>query len=54
MNETLVVVRSFADHTPGDIIDNPAAVAAVRSGENANCVVRLADTHRLSKSGREE
>ncbi len=42
MDGVLVVVRPIANWAPGDVIDNPAHIAAVLASEHAFAVVRLA------------
>jgi hypothetical protein len=42
MNGYLVVVRPFADYVPGDVVGNPARIAAVLEGEHAHSTVLVA------------
>ena len=41
MDFKLVVVRPFAGHTVGNVIDDPKAIAAVLQGEHSGHVVRI-------------
>ena len=41
MNTTLVVVRAFASHAKGDVVTDPAEIAAILGGEQAHAVVRV-------------
>jgi len=42
MNVHLVVVRAFGPYAKGEVIADPAAIAAVLGGEQARNVVRVA------------
>lgn len=39
---TLVVVRAFGGHAPGDSIDDPDTIRDILGGEHAGHVVRVA------------
>ena len=49
----LVVVRPFAGHSPGDLIDNPTQMVAVLGSEHAHHVVRVAGFGPVVPHGRE-
>ena len=42
MNFHLVVVRAFASHAKGDVISDPAVIAAILASEQTPNVVRVA------------